>query len=216
VSPIELQVLSNIAAGCLGRAEALLRANAIAAPNADVEAELSALPMSLPALDFDRLAGCPIGSLGRAIATQLEQRKLRPLQLRAEADTAGRLLALRRVLMHDALHVLLEFNFDLAGELGVHAFVEAQAYSSAFARAAGQAGLIYRALAPWRMDEFEIAEDRGRTLAAKAPRLLLLPLETEIATNLVELQVRLNIRRGRVLPSVPLERIGPPRAATVD
>lgn len=84
-------------------------------------------------VELRALRGMPEGSLGRAFAAFLDQRGLDPAGLYhstigARDDDAARLkLHLER--SHDLWHTVLGFDTDVAGELGLQAFMIAQLQS---------------------------------------------------------------------------------------
>lgn len=153
------------------------------------------------AVAFD--ARPPAGSLGDACSAFLSTNGLKPMVLSVK-DTAdpARKLAVRRVLLHDLLHVLLDFKADWPGQLGVFSFVAAQRYCPQFVWAARTLGQLYMTAAPWLRDDLREAEYRGRQLAIRAPRLLSTPIEQEWETSLMALQVRLNVKTARSLGAI--------------
>jgi hypothetical protein len=202
-------VMAQVRSARLTRAALVLNATSPLTPYPDVEREL-ALCSSAAAFS----ASAPPASLGGAYIGFLAQHRLAPIQTGCRvANTAADTLAVRRVLLHDILHVLLDFGADWPGQLGVFSFVAAQNYCPQFEHAARRLGRIYMTAAPWLRDALGAAEYRARQLAHKAPRLLCLPLEQEWTTPLHTLQVQLNLKRERSLRLLR-QRLEPPRRLT--
>lgn len=147
---------------------------------AHVEERLHALAEPLPAISRDTLRRCRAGSFGRAYADFMDARGLRPLEVSPEVAAelgAGHLLDVRYVLLHDTFHVLLGFDTDLPGELGVWSFVSAQCYSPTYERAAGLGRLLYPVIAPGQLAHLRACDRRGRRLAGQAVSLIVQPIE---------------------------------------
>lgn len=92
------------------------------------------LARPLPPLKFDlqQLRALPEGSLGREFAAFLDQRGLDPAGVyHSPLDTTGDATEFKRHLerSHDLWHVVLGFDTDVAGELGLQAFYIAQLQS---------------------------------------------------------------------------------------
>lgn len=184
-------------------------------PYPEVESELTRCDATI-ALD----AEAPAGSLGEACSIFRSINGLRPMSAAcATAADPAQKLAVRRLLLNDVLHVLLDFEADWPGQLGVFSFVAAQRYCLQFERAARWLGQVYMTAAPWLRADFGAAEARGRQLALAAPRLLTMPLEQEWRSSLSAFQVQSNLRPAKSLgiidwtpalprphPAQPLER----------
>lgn len=190
----------------LTRAALALEATSPLAPHPDVERDLAVHggPVALSAPP-------PPGSLGHACIGFLAQHRLAPIDIGNQtANTPADTLAARRLLLHDPLHVLLDFGPDWPGQFGVFSFVAAQNYCPQFEHAARRLGHLYVTAAPWLRDALGAAEYRARQLAHKAPRLLCMPIEYEWHTPLHALQIQLNLKRERSLRPL-LQRLEPPR-----
>ena len=145
----------------------------------------------------------PSGSLGDACDLFRSLNGLRPMKANfAAASSPTQKLAVRRVLFHDILHVLLDFKADWPGQLGVFSFVAAQRYCPQFEWAARTLGQLYMTAAPWLREDLGKAEYRGRQLALCAPRLLSMPLEHEWRAPLIALQVRLRLKNAKRLGAI--------------
>lgn len=146
----------------------------------DVERELAALVTPYPDIDLESLRTSPSGSFGRVYAVHMDACGLKPLRVSPEVASelgVSQILGVRYVLLHDAFHVLLDFDTSWPGELGVWSFVSAQRYSRDFDRGVRLARRLYPFLAPGRQAELQAAYARGKRLGEKAPRLLLAPIE---------------------------------------
>lgn len=203
--------LLDLAGGRVGRAM-LSWSGTPASPYPEIESDLASLETWAAEFDPEKLEFSPFGSLGAKCWAFHKTFRLRPLELRRnfKATEPSSILAARRILLHDALHVLLGFDPDPAGELGVFSFVAAQRYSPRYDREARELGQLYMTIAPWLREELQAAEYRGRELAAAAPRLLMLPLEREWNTPLTPLQARLKLRTLRTLAPVTWTKQQPP------
>ncbi len=148
-------------------------------------------------------AHSPSGSLGDACDAFRRANGLKPINASfAAAANAAEKLAIRRLLLHDGLHVLLGFKADWPGQLGVFSFVAAQRYCPQFEWSARTLGQLYMTAAPWLREDLGDAEHRGRQLALSAPRLLSMPIEEEWGASLIALQVRWNIKSARSLGAI--------------
>lgn len=88
-----------------------------------------ARPQAPLQLDLKALRAMPAGSLGRAFAAFLDQRGLDPAGLyhsAVDATTDAGRLKLHLERSHDLWHTVLGFDTDVAGELGLQAFMIAQ------------------------------------------------------------------------------------------
>lgn len=171
------------------------------APYPDIEEDLDVLPCAeLNLADAKLLSPA---SLGLACKSFWRENGLQPISVKIpHKPTPAEKLQVRRLQLHDLLHVLLGFDVSPAGQLGVFSFVAAQHYCPQFERAARVFAHLYVTMAPWARGELADAEYRGRQLALNTPRLLTMPIEQEWNTSLVELRDRLNIRKARKLRSI--------------
>jgi len=147
----------------------------------DVEHELATLTTPYPDIDLEALRAYPPGTFGRAYAEHMDACGLKPFHVSpgvASELGPAQILGVRYVLLHDAFHVLLDFDTSWPGELGVWSFVSAQRYSPDFDRGVRLARRLYPFLAPSKKTELKAADKRGQRLGEKAPRLLMAPIET--------------------------------------
>jgi ubiquinone biosynthesis protein COQ4 len=165
----------------------------------DVERELAALEAPYPDIDLATLRAYPEGTFGRAYADHMDACDLKPFHVSAEvAEELGpaQVLGVRYVLLHDAFHVLLDFDTSWPGELGVWSFVSAQRYSRDFDRGVRLARQLYPLLAPRKKQELQAAYARGKRMGEHAPRLLAAPLETLFVEPLEEVRCKLGLSPG--------------------
>lgn len=144
---------------------------------------------SFSVIDFEGLDGYPEGSFGRAFADFMRRNRLDPLNL---SDRSRPLfdrypVSIRYVRVHDMFHVLLGFETDMVGELGVYAFVGEQGYNSTLNRAARTARTVGR-LMFWARTRIHEAEARGGTLGRLAPPLIAQPLESMLPEPLEDVR----------------------------
>lgn len=167
-------------AGRMGDAAAMKAAMFGGRAYPEIAARLRGLRQPFPVIDLDGLRAAPADSFGRRYVEFLDRHKLRPLTVSPEIAAAlwpDHVLEARYPLLHDAFHVLLDFDTSLPGELGVWSFVSAQHYSPAFDRAASFGALLYPLVAPGRRGELREAAARGRALARHASCLIAEPME---------------------------------------
>ncbi|MEO0868130.1 MAG: Coq4 family protein [Cyanobacteria bacterium J06642_11] len=161
-----------------------------------LEQQIATLVSPLPEINLLTLKSHPAGSFGYALADFLENNHIQPLtlspQAKAELQNAP-LLAIRYPILHDAFHVLLEFDTSLAGELGVWSFVAAQNYCAAFNRAAWIGKWIARLLIPWQWRRLHAYERRGNQLGNVAICIITEPLEELFDMPLDEVKRRFNL-----------------------
>ncbi len=79
------------------------------------------------AIEIEELALYPAGSFGRAYFEFMKRHRLKPFNFsdRVESYYENYPIAIRYARIHDMVHVLLGFEADFEGELGVYAFVGA-------------------------------------------------------------------------------------------
>lgn len=146
----------------------------------EIESQLHGLSDALPSVDIAALRRLPVGTFGRTYAAHMDCKGLKPLVVSpaVAATLAGAdILAVRYALLHDAFHVLLGFDTDLPGELGVWAFVAKQHYSPSFQRAGVLARLLYTLVAPQKFRQLKAAQTSGERMAVEAICLIVQPLQ---------------------------------------
>lgn len=144
---------------------------------------------SFSVLDLARLDRYPNGTFGRAFAQFMRRNRLDPLNL---SDRTRPLfdrypVSIRYVRVHDMFHVLLGFETDMIGELGVYAFIGEQGYNHTLDRAARAARRVGR-LMFWARRRIRDAEARGEALGRHAPPLIAQPLEAMLDRPLEEVR----------------------------
>ncbi len=166
-----------------------------------------------PIIDLDGLALCPPGSFGAEYAAFMQARQRRPLRLSADCAEQLQLrhrLAVRCLLLFDALQLLLGFEAGIAGRAGVLAFLGAQHDGPACERAARWSRRLSGIAAPLERARIRRCEQRGRRLADLAPNPLLENIESRWSMPLDELR-----RSLRLPPACPLAQ-RPTRSASRD
>ncbi len=146
----------------------------------EVENKLGALQFPFPAISLERLRQCPPGSFGKTYDEFLSKNGLHPLVVSdrlTEVLGKDNILAVRYIMVHDAFHVLLDFDVGLPGELGVWAFVREQQYCSTYRWAATAARISYFLMSPSQGRALRAAWDRGTALARQAECLIAQLLE---------------------------------------
>ena len=146
----------------------------------NLDQQLTTLKKPLPDISLTDLRSHPSDSFGYALAEFLEANHIKPLTLSPTAKEELKHvppLVIRYPILHDAFHVLLEFDTSLAGELGVWSFVAAQNYCAAFNRAAWIGKWIARLLIPWQWKRLHTYERRGNQLGNVAICVITEPLE---------------------------------------
>ncbi|WP_171162134.1 Coq4 family protein [Usitatibacter palustris] len=189
--------MSAFRAGRVGDAAAYKAAAIGARAYPEIEARLKALADPLPQIDLATLRQLPAGTFGRAYADHMDCKGLRPLVVSPSvaAELAGAdILAIRYAVLHDTFHVLLDFDTDLSGELGVWAFVSKQRYSPRFRRAGILARALYTVVAPIKFWQLKAAQACGERMASEAACLIAEPIQTFWNEHLPTLRHRLGIR----------------------
>lgn len=141
-----------------------------------------------------QLAQLPSGSFGEAYAAFLRDHGLSALNFseRSSAIFDKHPVATRYIRVHDMIHVLLGFGPDVAGELGVYAFIARQDYGATLNRAARTASRL-ASLMFWARARMRAAEARGQRLAQGAAILIAEPLEDWLGEPLDAVRSRLGL-----------------------
>ncbi len=187
-------------AGSVGDAAAYKAAALTAPAYPEVDRQLQGLDQLLPSIDLPALRQLDRGSFGFAYARFMQINKLKPLVLSPSTIvelSRENSLAVRYPLFHDAFHVLLGFDANLPGELGVWSFVAEQRYSPSFEHAALFARLLYPLAAPTRFGELRRARAAGQAIARQVPCLIAQPIETFWQLPLAAVRARLCIHAPR-------------------
>jgi len=174
------QFVRYLRAGRMGDAAAMKAAMFGARAYPEIAEKLRLLRVPFPAIDLDALRALPEHSFGRQYVAFMDRNGLRPFLVSpevAEELWPEHVLEVRYPLLHDAFHVLLDFDTSRPGELGVWSFVAAQHYSPSFDRAGRLGAAFYPLLAPTQRAALSAAAKRGRQLAERANCLIAEPLE---------------------------------------
>ncbi|HEY9612110.1 MAG TPA: Coq4 family protein [Allocoleopsis sp.] len=140
----------------------------------ELESKLQQVVGYHPPIDLEKLSQYPKGSFGWEYAHHMKENHLKPFNISPEhEDIAKRnVFALRYVVIHDILHVLLGFDTSYAGEIGVLAFATEQNYSPLLKVSLAIAKVLYPVLAPWQQKEIFANVCKGQELGKKANFLL--------------------------------------------
>jgi ubiquinone biosynthesis protein COQ4 len=188
--------IAHLRAGRMGDAAAMKAAMFGARAYPDIAEKLRLLRAPFPAIDLAALRALPEASFGRQYAAFLDRNGLRPFQVSpevAEELWPEHVLEVRYPLLHDAFHVLLDFDISLAGELGVWSFVAAQHYSPAYDRAGRLGARFYPLVAPRRRSALAAAAERGRALGERAACLIAEPLELYWPEQIAQVRAELGL-----------------------
>ncbi|HEV8392379.1 MAG TPA: Coq4 family protein [Dongiaceae bacterium] len=172
----------------------------------EIAQKLRLLRTPFPAIDLDPLRALPESSFGRQYAAFMDRNGLRPFLVSpevAEELWPEHVLEVRYPLLHDAFHVLLDFDVSLVGELGVWSFVAAQHYSPAYDRAGWLGATIYPLIAPRKRAALAAAARRGRALGERAACLIAEPLELYWRDPIEEVRVELRIQEPAIRTYAP-------------
>lgn len=192
-----MKAVSAFRAGRIGDAAAYKAAALGARAYPEIESRLRDLVAPLPQIDLAALRQLSPGAFGRAYADHMDDKGLMPLVVSTSvaAELAGTdILAIRYAVLHDAFHVLLGFDTDLIGELGVWSFVSKQRYSPSLQRAGALAGALYTVAAPLKFKQLKAAHASGERMAAEAACLIAEPIEAFWSEQLTGVRQRLGIR----------------------
>ena len=164
------------------------------APGPYTEKILARRAENFTRIDLDQLAALPPGSFGHEYSRFMRRNGLRPFnfsdRVAALFDTFP--VSTRYVRIHDMVHVLLGFEPDIPGELGVYAFVGEQHYNPTLDRAALTAR-FFAAFMFWSRSKMRAARLRGKALARGARILIAEPLEDMLERPLAEVRRELGL-----------------------
>lgn len=165
---------------------------------------LHTLPTPSLEVDLARLRALPEGTVGRALAHQLDRNKLEPLVISDEmkARLADNPLALRYTTTHDLVHVLTGFPTTPAGEIGVFAFMIGQGFGSSRALLWTSAA-VYGLLMPLHVAGIVHNVRVGLRMARETPPMLEARLEDLMAVPLAEARERLGLRPETIAAIAP-------------
>ena len=176
---------------------ALLKADAFRVePEPAIAEKMEQIRGYTPQIDLNKLIMLPEGTLGREYALYMQKNKLRPLNISPELNEIGQdnLFALRYAVTHDLFHVLLDFDTDYAGEIGVLAFAVAQKYSKLQTVSLAIAQFLYPILAPRQFGAILANVRRGKLMGQQANFLLNYRFEDRWQTPLDSLRRELGIK----------------------
>jgi ubiquinone biosynthesis protein COQ4 len=158
-------------------------------PSPYSEAVLAQRERNFSPLDIEQLASYAKDTFGYAYSEFMARNNLHPFNF---TDRVLELftrypVSMRYVRLHDMIHVLLEFETDIKGELGVYAFVGEQNYNKTMNKAARAARLMGR-LMFWSRTAIRAAQAKGVALSKDAKVLISEPLEDMLALPLEDVR----------------------------
>jgi len=162
------------------------------------QSALSLRELTFQPLSLSKLQKLPPTSLGFEYAKFLKENNLRPLNFSSLSYEAYQHypVSMRYVRIHDFVHCLLNFKTNIAGEVGVYAFIGEQNYNQTLNRAARFA-LLSTKVFFWRTQELSEAIQRGKGLAREASPLILKEFENYLEVPMSQL-------RKEWIPNYPL------------
>ncbi len=175
---------------------ALLKFDAIAPiVSPEILSKLQPLAGYHPRIDLEELSRYPQGTLGREYAQHMKANHIKPLNISfAQEEIARRnVFALRYVVTHDILHVLLGFDTSYAGEMGVLAFNVAQNYIQSLKISFWLARFVYPILVPWQFKAISANLKKGQQMAKQADYLLSYRFEEHWAEPIDEVRKKLGL-----------------------
>jgi ubiquinone biosynthesis protein COQ4 len=191
-----LKALSAYFRGRVGDS-AVYKAAAFGAPPwPEIDVRLRRIDDPFPSIDVNALGSLQPRTFGRAYVEFLKTNRLRPFAVSEHVIKElmpAHLLHLRYLLLHDAFHVLLDFDATLPGELGVWAYVSAQRYGSTYDRGVKLGRWLFPALAPWKIKQFRACISRGERLAKTSDSLICQPLEKFFPQPLADVRMALGL-----------------------
>jgi ubiquinone biosynthesis protein Coq4 len=158
------------------------------------EQALATRQLNFSPLQIEELLEYPKGTLGHAYGEFMTRNSLKPLNFSTEvSELFSRFpVSMRYIRVHDLIHVLLGFETDINGELGVYAFVGEQNYNRTMTRAARMARFVGR-LMFWRRSRVREVQARGVALARGAKVLVAQPLEEMLSYRLPDARQKLGL-----------------------
>jgi ubiquinone biosynthesis protein Coq4 len=175
---------------------AILKADAFGSKvDPDVESKLQQIVGYHPPIDLEKLSQYPQGSFGWEYAHHMKTNHLKPFNISPEhEDIAKRnVFALRYVVIHDILHVLLGFDTSYAGEIGVLAFAAEQNYSPSLKVGLKIAKVFAPILFPAQTKAIFANLRKGQELGKKAKFLLGIRFEEYWEGPLSEVKAELGL-----------------------
>jgi ubiquinone biosynthesis protein Coq4 len=175
---------------------AILKADAFGSKvDPDVESKLQQIVGYHPPIDLEKLSQYPQGSFGWEYAHHMKTNHLKPFNISPEhEDIAKRnVFALRYVVIHDILHVLLGFDTSYAGEIGVLAFAAEQNYSPSLKVGLKIAKVFAPILFPAQTKAIFANLRKGQELGKKAKFLLGIRFEEYWERPLSEVKAELGL-----------------------
>ncbi|MCA1992972.1 MAG: hypothetical protein LDL41_13185 [Coleofasciculus sp. S288] len=142
--------------------------------NPAIESKLQNVVGYYPRIDLEKLHQYPKDSFGYEYAHHMKANQLKPFNVSPELDEIAKhnVFALRYVITHDILHVLLGFDTSYAGEIGVLAFAAEQNYSPSLKLSLKLAKVLYPILAPFQTKAIFTNICKGQELGKTAKFLL--------------------------------------------
>lgn len=173
-----------------------------AATTAEVDALLERRGPAVlrPPLDPAALRRLPPGSFGRAFIDFCDAHALTPVTITDAfaADDLRRLAAVTRyIVTHDMLHVLLDRDTSIPGELGVSGFALGQGYFRAARLIFGFQAVVASLMRPHQALRSVRNLRAGYRLGRATPNLLAQPLEDFFADDLAVVRRRLGLSLER-------------------
>lgn len=170
---------------------ALLKFDAMAGEVApEILSKLQPLAGYHPRIDLEELSRYPQGTLGREYAEHMKANHIQPLNISPQLEEVARrnVFALRYVVTHDILHVLLGFDTSYAGEMGVLAFNVTQNYSKSLKLSFWLARFLYPILVPWQFKAISANLKKAQQMAIQAEYLLSYRFEDHWAAPIDEVR----------------------------
>ncbi|MBD0345860.1 MAG: hypothetical protein ICV63_13755 [Coleofasciculus sp. Co-bin14] len=175
---------------------AILKADAFGSKvDPEVESKLQQVVGYHPPIDLEKLSQYSQGSFGWEYAHHMKANRLKPFNISPEhEDIAKRnVFALRYVVIHDILHVLLGFDTSYAGEIGVLAFAAEQNYSPSLKIGLKIAKVFAPIIFPAQAKAISANLRKGQELGKKAKFLLGIRFEEYWERPLSEVKAELGL-----------------------
>lgn len=160
-----------------------------------VDARLDPVRGYLPRLTIEQLRAMPAGTLGQAVAKQLDDNGFRlfavseAMRERVEEQT----YILRYLATHDFIHVLTGFDTSLCGEMGVLAVTVEQGFAPAGAFQEAMARTVYPLRVPSQYAAIRHNRALGHELGRRAEFLLAIRYEDYLDQPVEQVRKLLNI-----------------------
>ena len=163
--------------------------------NENLLAQLKNLENYYPSVDLEKLAQLPKGTLGYEYVRHMKENNIHPLKISDDLIEVAKAtpFALRFIATHDIFHVLLGFDTDYAGEIGVLGFTIGQGYSKFLNAYEPVVKNLYPLIFRDRAKQIKANFSRGKAIGEQAQCLLAYPFEANWSQSIEDIRTELGL-----------------------